>query len=345
MKQSELVSVIVPVYNSEKYLEQCLGSIRNQSYTNLEIIVIDDGSTDNSLSICTQLAEKDNRLRVCSIPNGGVSNARNQGIEKATGTYIQFVDSDDYLPQIYIATLVAVLEAQNADLAICCIKTVDFKGVEYEYWCMDNVRIPLVSAEHYIETLYSLIKTFLLFGPVNKLYKKQMIDARNVRFKTDISYGEDLIFNLDYIKKEDVLVVENSVYYPYLQDNTVSLSKKPDPNKIEYAKEVHHKLITFLESVNCRQERFDELLYQRLFDYYYNQSFLIANDSSGSFWKRYRHLKKLFKDKILRESYTYIPDGYYASWIITIMKNNWVLPFLIAMSLQKYKREQLKKVG
>lgn len=117
--QKDLVSIIVPVYNVEKYLKQCIDSIINQTYINTEIILIDDGSTDNSGKICDDYAKKDNRIKVIHKKNEGISATRNRGIDEAYGEYISFVDSDDYIDKDMISILCEDIENNNADIAVC----------------------------------------------------------------------------------------------------------------------------------------------------------------------------------------------------------------------------------
>ena len=115
----DLISVIVPIYNVEKYINRCIDSIIEQTYTNLEIILVDDGSTDNSGSICDEYAKKDNRIKVIHKENGGVSSARNVGLDTAIGQYITFVDSDDYIEKKYCEILLKTLKKQKADCVAC----------------------------------------------------------------------------------------------------------------------------------------------------------------------------------------------------------------------------------
>lgn len=119
MKANDLITVVVPVYNVEKYLGKCLNSLINQTYKNIEIILIDDGSTDNSGKICDQYKKKDSRIRVIHKQNGGLSDARNQGIEVAKGKYITFVDSDDYVELDYIEYLYNLIKKHNVNISFC----------------------------------------------------------------------------------------------------------------------------------------------------------------------------------------------------------------------------------
>ena len=116
---NQKVSVIIPVYQAEKYLVRCVDSVTNQTYKNIELLLIDDGSTDNSLSICHRLAEKDSRIRVFYHRNMGVAATRNKGIDYATGQFIYFLDSDDWINENTIYDMVTSLNENNADLCIC----------------------------------------------------------------------------------------------------------------------------------------------------------------------------------------------------------------------------------
>ena len=118
-KQEKIVSIIIPVYNAEKCLGYCLNSIASQTYRNLEIILVNDGSTDDSLKICNNYAFLDSRIRVIDIPNAGVSNARNVGLKAATGEYIEFADADDVLNPKMVETLVDKMDTYQSDLVIC----------------------------------------------------------------------------------------------------------------------------------------------------------------------------------------------------------------------------------
>ena len=131
----DLISVIIPVYKVEKYLDECLASVTGQTYRNLEIILVDDGSPDRCGEICDQWANKDNRIRVIHKQNGGLADARNAGIDVATGDYISFVDSDDYVDEDFLEGLYSALKKFNTKLAICNMTTFDENGKTDEKFC------------------------------------------------------------------------------------------------------------------------------------------------------------------------------------------------------------------
>ena len=123
-EKDRLVSIIVPVYNVEKYLSKCIEILINQTYTNIEILLINDGSTDNSKKICEQFKEKDSRIKLINKENGGLSDARNKGLQEAIGKYIAFVDSDDYVEKNYIETLYSLITKFNSEIAIADFRVI-----------------------------------------------------------------------------------------------------------------------------------------------------------------------------------------------------------------------------
>lgn len=164
METKGQVSIVIPVYNNEKYVEKCIESVCSQTYKNLEIILVDDGSTDSSGKICDRFAEKDNRIIVLHQENGGVSNARNNGIDIATGEYLTFVDGDDYVGVDYITDLVKCMNKNDAQMVICGMKKISAEGkvvdeiipgqyirYEHEEWCC---RICTVACHFYQKTLW-----------------------------------------------------------------------------------------------------------------------------------------------------------------------------------------------
>lgn len=209
----ELISVIVPVYNVEAYLSYCLDSILKQTYTNLEIIVVNDGSPDNCSTICERYAKMDVRIKVLHKQNGGLSDARNVGIDCARGDYISFVDSDDYVAEDFIATLYNNMKSHNADISICNYvetkSSVWYGGEEYNE----------VSGFGNIEALEKLY-----FGSAQE--RKAMVVAWNKLYKRDIfqqlrypvgKRNEDEFIIQDILYKAKKIVYTSAELYYYLQ--------------------------------------------------------------------------------------------------------------------------------
>ena len=212
------VSVIIPAYNAEKYLSKCLNTLINQSYSNLEIIIVNDGSTDLTKKCCEEYQKKDSRIRLANLKNGGVSKARNYGIEMATGEYLTFVDSDDYVDRRFIEFLV------NA------IQYVQLSIVDYSVVNCNNIITKSVTKESSkemtnVEALENIFKEEMYGGYVwNKLFVRKVLIENNIRFRPDIKIWEDLLFCTEYLSKIDkVNYLRESLYF-YLQrkDSTIN---------------------------------------------------------------------------------------------------------------------------
>ena len=197
----KLVSVIIPAYNIEDYIGRCLDSIISQTYKNLEIIVVDDGSWDYTGEILDNYAKKDRRIKVIHKENGGVSSARNKGIEAAEGDYIGFIDGDDLIePEMY-KTLVDLLEEENADIAHCGYQMVFPDRIDYYH---NTGKKKIQTTEEGLKDLLS--GEMIEPGLVNKLYKKELI--KNCRLNETVKINEDLLMNYQLFK-----LSQKSVYY------------------------------------------------------------------------------------------------------------------------------------
>lgn len=192
------VSIIIPIYNTEKYLKACLDSVLSQTYENLEIILIDDGSTDNSGKIIDDYAKKDHRIKVIHQKNRGQSAARNEGLKKATGNYISFIDADDKITPNFIEKLLAVFDEDTA-LTVCGIhyKRLKQHSAEDVYINPLRAKKPNESKKAYI--LYLLAIDGRLYSSVNKLYKADI--AKSITFDETLNFAEDTRFVLNYLKK------------------------------------------------------------------------------------------------------------------------------------------------
>ena len=215
---NKLISIIVPVYNASKSLSDCIESILAQTYPFFELILIDDGSKDNSLEICESYREKDDRIVLMHQENAGVSAARNAGLSLAKGDYFCFVDSDDTIEAEMLEKLYDAIKRTNADLSICGFKRISSKGItkisSMPEEVTGKVNIANFVAEHYLEGLVS--------SPCGRLYKN--IQSLQKEFDRNISLGEDLKFNIQYFEKIEKLVVIEDCLYRYV-DAESSLTK------------------------------------------------------------------------------------------------------------------------
>lgn len=212
----KLISVIVPVYNVEKYLKKCIDSIINQTYRNLEIILVDDGSPDNAGKICDEYALKDHRIRVIHKENGGLSDARNAGIDVVHGEYLSFVDSDDYLDEHMMEKLLAALISEDAEMSMCRFTYVDDDGHLLE---KKNAELPPAKSE--VLTGFEAIRR-LNEGSGQysiaccKLYKRDLFQG--VRFPVGKRHEDEFVSHVLFMKCNRVACIGEALYY-YVQRN------------------------------------------------------------------------------------------------------------------------------
>ena len=214
-----LVSIIVPVYKAELTLHRCVDSLMKQTYTKIEIVLVDDGSPDKSPLMCDQLSKMDSRLRVVHISNKGVSNARNIGIYEATGDYLCFVDSDDYVAPDYVQNFIDGL-SPSVDLVFQGINEVKDDGTIIKKIPDEGYYV----GEDILEGI-SDINKYSMFGYVcNKLYRSEIIKNYNLSFRTDISISEDRIFALQYMYYvNEMRTINKSSYFYILQTTGLTL--------------------------------------------------------------------------------------------------------------------------
>ena len=221
MSEQPLISVIVPVYKVEPYLDRCVQSIVNQTYKNLEIILVDDGSPDNSPAMCDAWAEKDSRIRVIHKENGGVSSARNAGLDAATGGYITFVDADDWIESDMLEFLLHNMFEFKVDISGCTFSK-DFSNGETSYVNLNFSES--ISLRRNVMDDYFQVNTFFYAVVTAKLYKFSMIE--NTRFDASLSSGEDEWFN--YLMCQSgcsAIASTKSMYHYVMTDNSITRSK------------------------------------------------------------------------------------------------------------------------
>lgn len=229
-----MVSVIIPVYNTEKYIKKCLRSVVQQSYKELEIIIINDGSTDASLDICKKLAIEDNRIQIISIENSGVSKARNQGLLLAKGEYVCFVDADDYIDRDYIEKYVKIAFETNADIVIGGIleekngKTVAIRNKNLVIEGKDCRKIVCSLLDCKSDEKESYSPQVLGFSCC-KLYKKTVISE--ISFPENIPVREDTIYNIEVLLKAKKIVISDLLGYHY----NINISSATGRYRINYS--------------------------------------------------------------------------------------------------------------
>ena len=221
-----LISIVIPVYNAEKYLEQCLNSIKNQTYKNFEVILVNDGSIDHSESICMDFVKVDTRFKYFTKVNGGASSARNFGLDNVTGDYTTFIDADDWVDENHLEVLINNIKDNNSDMAVSSIKKFDNVS-NFEYRVYSNQEKYLLNynklnREEFLVILPKLIHASNSYKiAVSKLFKKELVT--DVRFDESIVYGEDLEFFFKlYLNINSISYVDAVTYIYRLHDESSS---------------------------------------------------------------------------------------------------------------------------
>jgi glycosyltransferase involved in cell wall biosynthesis len=206
MEMAEL-SIIIPIYNNADYLQQTIQTVLQQTYKEFELLLIDDGSTDQSLSICHHMAEQDERIRVIHKENSGVSSSRNCGIDAATGTYIAFVDADDCIDSVMYEMMIHTLKKSKSDFVGCCVIK------ENEYKPLAHVKSKGLTSYKPLELLSK--KGYFMDSSLNKVYLRKFIGT--TRFDESISYSEDKLFVSELLLKAEKVVLLSNMFYHYIQ--------------------------------------------------------------------------------------------------------------------------------
>lgn len=248
-----LISIIVPVYNVEKYLDRCIHSLIIQTLKDIELIIVDDGSTDNCPQMCDEYGQKDSRIKVIHKNNEGLGLARNSGLDIASGQYVAFIDSDDFVDNRMFEKLLSSAEKNNADVVYCGYNTYGtsvesckkYVSTEQIIQGQNNCLLFLKEmighdpddATKYVRMLYSVWKS---------IYKKDVIDKYKIRFCSERQFiSEDVIFHIDFLQHVNVInIIPDALYYYCL--NLSSLTKKYKPGRFErdinFCKEVERKM-------------------------------------------------------------------------------------------------------
>ena len=264
--KNPLISVIVPIYNVEKYLDRCIYSIKQQTYKNIEVILVDDGSPDNCGNMCDEYVKQDSRFRVIHKQNEGLGFARNSGLDIARGEYVVFIDSDDFVKEEYIEKMYSEIKNKNVDTVVCGIckyynkdriirKNFVDKVVYYENdEIIQNVLLAMIGAnpEDTSDTPISV-------SVWHELYSMEIIRKHNIRFHSEREFiSEDIIFQIDYFKySKKVAVIPDTLYY-YFCAQEDSLSTKYRDNRFAEEKillnEIQRKLNEFLPEKIYKQK-------------------------------------------------------------------------------------------
>ena len=297
------VSIIVPAYNTEKYINKCLTSLINQTYKNIEIIVVNDGSTDNTKEIVENFAYSDYRIKLFNIENSGVSNARNFAIKNSTGNYIAFVDSDDYISSNYIEIMLSCALENNLDLVCCNFQKISENKTQKKYK-IKKVKTKIYNKTEYLKEIFTgNLLTFAL--TTSKIYKKELMNE----FIGNIVHGEDILYNYYYLQKIDKAGYLNLKLYTYVTRKNSAVNSRFSKCRfmlmyklIEIANELHQskpeleKYIRTWLYFSCLESFYfmfrDKVVDKESYNFLYNnlkenKKFLRAN-------KKVKFLRRLF---------------------------------------------------
>jgi glycosyltransferase involved in cell wall biosynthesis len=288
-----LISIVVPIYNVEKYLPKCIESILNQTYTNFELILVNDGSPDNSRQICEEYARRDDRIRVINKENGGLSSARNTGIHKAAGEYLGFIDSDDYIDESMYQELYNNAIRYSADVVIC-----DFIKVQED-------QVPKMDNSEYIAESFSNIQALKqLYDPVienrvkwviacNKLYKKCLF--YDLKFEEGRIYEDEFIAHKILYKSNKITFIPNKLYY-YVQRPTSIVGSPFSVKKFDRVYALKER-VDFLRKIDQKDlSNLASNQFMELFFWNYRMALLDLNISK----RELKMLKRAFEKSLIQ---------------------------------------------
>lgn len=293
------VSIIIPVYNAEKYIDKCLNSVLNQVLQDIEIIIINDGSTDNSIKILRKLLEQDSRIKLISKENKGASVARNIGIKEARGEYIGFVDIDDYIEKdMYYKMYNKAIEGKF-DIVSCGFREennsgyMEFNRTLFEH---DNLHGDIIEKEYF---KYIVEDKFLGYLPLwNKIFRRKFIEENKLIINESIILGEDRKFCCDAILKAKSISSVNEILYHYMKINNESLTSGYDLKKIDYYLKDRKDILEFVKK-NIDNENIERYLYihnerifYKLIDFCFKEMY-----SENKFKNKYVNVRKILSNR------------------------------------------------
>lgn len=302
--EQPLISIIVPIYNVSKYLDRCMDTILNQTYKNLEIIMVDDESPDDCGKKCDEYAKKDDRIVVIHKKNAGLGMARNSGLEIAKGQYVGFIDSDDYVSKDMFEKLYETLKENNADTCFGRYYDVDSNGNARE--AKEYYKRDLYQGNQVKELILGMIGSLpedpgdveIGMSVWKGLYSMELINKYNLKFPSEREFiSEDIVFHMEYLQKAQVVAACNNFGYYYC-DNGASLTKSYKVDRFEKEKILYRKEINELRKIFLTAE-FEQRLYKsflgRVRRCISQEANVNANDKTVKF-----NIKQICKDELIQ---------------------------------------------
>ena len=262
-----MISVIVPVYNAESYIERMIQSVIQQTSNGWELILVDDGSTDHSFSICEKYKNMDGRIKLIYQENSGVSAARNMGLRNASGQFIAFCDADDYYEPDFFSRFETFFQSVEADLFVFGVY-IDYPGKAL------STHVPPIPCRDAVHPVQDAVATWFdiyWMGLWNKIYKRSIITDYDILFQENIFHDEDSVFNLNYLKHcKSIFCSENPVYH-YVQQNAASITRSFSATRLSSIEIVEKKLIELAETNDADVQAVEQLCRFRKMDMAYGQ--------------------------------------------------------------------------
>ena len=329
------LSIIVPVYNGGKYLKKCINNILEQTYKDFELIIINDGSTDDTKAICDSLANIDDRVKFIHKKNEGVSIARNTGLEVAKGKYIGFVDCDDSIDKNMYKVMIENMQKQDTDCVMCSFMSV-FDDREEKNLFEDAEK--KIEKNKFKEDL-----TLKMISPINEdgssnniimgsiwrcLFKKEILDKNNLIFDKELKYSEDLIFVLEYLEVCKSIYITNDIFYFYNRKSEAGSTTQKHIVGLEDNIDKVNKII--LEMLNLKNIKDTKIWALREITYIYTLAVNIALQKEKSFAQKITELKQMVK----RRQFNYYikklnSNEYYGLNKLVILSLKYRLYFLV----------------
>lgn len=302
--ENDLISIVVPVYNGEKTLYKTIYSIVNQSYKNIEIIIINDGSIDNTEEECKKLLEVDDRIKYFFKENNGQASARNEGIKKSTGNYLLFIDSDDIIEENMIELLYNSIISNNSEVCICGIT---FDYLNQQYSIKKEFKKNIFAKDNNCKAIIEeSIINGMLYSPCNKIYVKDIILNNKIFFNIGLEPIEDILFNCEYFKNVKNISVITEAPYHYIKIDNNSTVTKYNKNLWNLSIKRSNAIKSLFEHYNMNIDKYKILLYQ---EYIGGKSDCVINcyrkEANLSFNEKLNLLNKyIFKDDYLKSIIT-----------------------------------------
>lgn len=303
------LSIIIPVYNSESYITQCIDSILTQSFTNFELILVNDGSTDNSDKICDEYALKDCRIRVIHKENGGVSSARNKGLDEAQGEWIMFVDSDDYLSNIYLSAFPFEIYHDIEIAGMQMMTNNKFTS------CPKQEKLYL--EKEFLDFFNEIFNNPYITSPCAKVYKRSILN--DIRFDEKIKVTEDTLFIMQYLLNcKSIYLTPNSGYY-YRNPVNIENKYRQSADCMYYnLNKLNSAVLKLSKKFNFSPSKITQAISRFHHSCFFSNLELLSDKEAVNEWKKYRkyglkqyHFKMTYKEYLYRFLCIYFPSIFY----------------------------------